>query len=73
VASPSPPMYIIDLYLSRLTQTENQVEGGLLLDIVVGQSTPILQLFAGEDESLLIRGNALLVLDLLLDPLNRVG
>ena len=46
-------MYSIDLYLSRLTQTENQVEGGLLLDIVVGQSTPILQLFAGEDESLL--------------------
>ena len=49
------------------------MEGGLLLDIVVGQSTPILQLFAGEDESLLVRGNALLVLDLLLDPLNRVG
>ena len=66
-------MYSIDLYLSRLTQTENQVESGLLLDIIVGERTPVLQLFAGEDESLLIRGNALLVLDLLLDPLNRVG
>jgi len=49
------------------------VEGGLLLDIIVGERTPVLQLFAGEDESLLIRGNALLVLDFLLDPLNRVG
>ena len=66
-------MYSIHLYLSHLTQAENQVEGGLLLDIIVGERTPVLQLFAGEDESLLIRGNALLVLDLLLDPLNRVG
>ena len=49
------------------------MEGGLLLDVVVGQRAPVLKLFAGEDESLLIRGNALLVLDLLLDALNRVG
>ena len=66
-------MYSIHLYLSLLTQAENQVEGGLLLDVVVGESTPVLQLFAGEDQSLLIRGNSLLVLDLLLDALNRVG
>ena len=49
------------------------MEGGLLLDVVVGQRAPVLQLFAGEDESLLVRGNSLLVLDLLLDALNRVG
>lgn len=73
MASPSPPMYSIHTYLSHLTQAENQVEGGLLLDIIVGERTPILQLFAGEDESLLVRGNSLLVLDLLLDPLNRIG
>ena len=66
-------MYSIHLYLSLLTQAENQVEGGLLLDVVVGQRAPVLQLFAGEDESLLLRGNSLLVLDLLLDALNRVG
>ena len=66
-------MYSIHLYLSLLTQAENQVEGGLLLDVVVGQRAPVLQLFAGKDESLLVRGNSLLVLDLLLDALNRVG
>ena len=66
-------MYSIHLYLSLLTQAENQVEGGLLLDVVVGQRAPVLQLFAGEDKSLLVRGNSLLVLDLLLDALNRVG
>ena len=66
-------MYSIHLYLSHLTQAENQVKGGLLLDVVVGQRAPILKLFAGEDESLLVRGNPLLVLDLLLDALNRVG
>ncbi len=65
-------MYSIHLYLSLLTQAENQVEGGLLLDVVVGESTPVLQLFAGEDQSLLIRRNPLLILDLLLDALNRV-
>ena len=66
-------MYNIHVYLSLLTQAENQVEGGLLLDVVVGESTPVLQLFAGEDQSLLIRRNPLLILDLLLDALNRVG
>ena len=40
------------------TQTEHQVEGGLLLDVVVGQSTAILELFAGEDQTLLIWGNS---------------
>jgi hypothetical protein len=38
------------------------VEGRLLLDVVVGQGPAIFQLLAGEDQSLLIRGNALLVL-----------
>jgi hypothetical protein len=43
------------------TQAEDQVEGGLLLDVVVGESTAILELLAGEDQTLLVRGNALLV------------
>jgi len=43
------------------------VEGGLLLDVVVGQSAAILELLSGEDQALLVRGNALLVLDLGLD------
>jgi hypothetical protein len=36
------------------------------------QSAAILELLASEDKSLLIRGDALLVLDLLLDVLDRV-
>jgi hypothetical protein len=49
------------------TETEDQVQSRLLLDVVVGQSAAILELLAGEDQALLVRGNALLVLDLALD------
>jgi hypothetical protein len=55
------------------TETENQVQGGLLLDIVVRESAAILELLSSEDETLLIGGNTLLVLDLLLDVLDTVG
>ena len=37
-----------------------------LLDVVVGQSAAILELLASEDETLLVWGNSLLVLDLAL-------
>jgi len=37
-----------------------------LTDVVVRQGASILQLLAGEDQTLLIRGDALLILDLLL-------
>ena len=49
------------------------MQGGLLLDVVVRKGTAILELLAREDEALLIRGDALLVLDLGLDVLDRVG
>ena len=45
----------------------------LLLNVVVGEGAAVFQLLAGEDQALLVRGNALLVLDLLLDVLDRVG
>ena len=48
------------------------MEGALLLDVVVGEGSSVLQLLASEDQSLLIWGNAFLVLDLGLDVLNRV-
>jgi hypothetical protein len=51
------------------TETEDQVESRLLLDVVVGQGAAVLELLAGEDQALLVRGNALLVLDLGLDIL----
>jgi len=44
-----------------------------LLDVVVAQSAAILELLAGEDKTLLIRGNALLVLDLGLDVVDGVA
>ena len=39
-------------------QAQHQVEGGLLLDVVVGKGAPVLQLLAGKDEALLVRGDA---------------
>ena len=49
------------------------MQSRLLLDIVVGQRTPILELFASEDQALLVGWDALLVLNLCLDVIDRVG
>ena len=65
-------MYSIQLYLSHLTQAENQMERGLLLDVVVSQRAPVIQLLAGENQTLLVRRNTLLILNLGLHALNRI-
>ena len=49
------------------------MEGGLLLDVVVGESASVLELLASEDQALLIRGNSFLVLNLALDVVDGVG
>ena len=49
------------------------MKSGLLLDVVIRESTAILELLSGEDETLLIGGNSLLVLDLSLDVVDGVG
>ena len=49
------------------------MQGGLLVDVVVRQRAAVLQLLAGEDEALLVRGDALLVLDLGLDVVDGVA
>merc|ERR1712055_33028 len=49
------------------------MESGLLLDVVVRQSPAILQLFSCEDQPLLIRRDALLVLDLGFHILDGIG
>ena len=59
--------------LSPSAETQDQVQGGFLLDVVVAQCTPVLQLLSGKDETLLIRGDSLLVLDLSLDVVDRIG
>ena len=54
------------------SESEDQVKGGFLLNVVVRKSSAIFELLASEDESLLIGRDALLVLDLSLDILNSV-
>jgi len=51
------------LFLALTEQAEDEVEGRLLLDVVVSQGATILQLLAGEDQSLLVRRNAFLILN----------
>ena len=63
----------LDEDLHAAAQAQHQVQRRLLLDVVVGQRAAVLELLAGEDEALLVRGDALLVLDLRLDVLDRVG
>jgi len=55
------------------TKAKHEMEGGLLLDVVVGQRATVLKLLAGEDQTLLVRGNTLLVLDLGLHIIDGVG
>ena len=58
--------------LSSSTKTEDQVQGGLLLDVVIGKGTSIFQLLSSEDQTLLIRRDSLLVLDLGFDIVNGI-
>ena len=51
---------------------ENEVERGLLGDVVVAQRAPVLELLARKDEALLVGRDALLVLDLGLDVLDTI-
>merc|ERR1719266_184478 len=46
------------------TESEDQVQRGLLLDVVVTQCAAILELLACEDQALLVWWNTLLVLNL---------
>merc|ERR1712018_426836 len=62
----------LDEDLHASSQSEHEMEGALLLDVVVGESPSVLQLLASEDQSLLVWGNAFLILDLGLDVLNGV-
>jgi hypothetical protein len=63
----------LDEDLHSSTKTEDQVKGGLLLDVVVGKSATILKLLTSEDETLLVRRDTLLVLDLRLYVVDGVG
>ena len=60
-----------DLHTS--SESQNEMKSRLLLDVVIAESAAILKLLASKDETLLIWGNAFLVLDLCLNVLNGVG
>jgi hypothetical protein len=60
-------VHLLLALLGSTTEAEDQVESRLLLDVVVRKSAAILELLAGEDQTLLVRRNAFLVLDLRLD------
>merc|ERR1711988_1857315 len=62
----------LDEDLHATAQTEHKVKGRLLLDVVVRKGAAVLELLARKDQALLVRRDALLVLDLLLHVLDRV-
>lgn len=50
--------------LCTTTQAEDEMQRGFLLDVVICECTTVLELLSSKDETLLIRRNAFLVLDL---------
>merc|ERR1711974_394289 len=63
----------LDEDLHASPESEHKMESAFLLDVVVGKGSSVLQLLSSEDQSLLIWGDSLLVLDLGLDVLDAVG
>ena len=63
----------LDKDLHATTQAEHEMEGRLFLDVVIRKGATVFKLLSGKDEALLIRGDALLVLNLGLDIINAVN
>jgi hypothetical protein len=59
--------------LHASTKAENQVKSRFLLNVVVGERTAVLELFASKDKTLLVRWNAFFVLNLALDVVDSVA
>jgi hypothetical protein len=57
-------VHLLLALLGTTTEAEDQVESGLLLDVVVRESAAIFELLSGEDETLLVRRNSFLVYSL---------
>ena len=63
----------LDEDLHTSSESQDEMESRLLLDVVVAEGSAVLELLAGEDEALLIGGDSLLILDLGLDVVDSVG
>jgi hypothetical protein len=66
----------VNLLLSLLTttsKTQHQMKSRLLLNIVIRKSSAILKLLTSKNQSLLVRRDAFLVLNLGLDIVNSIG
>ena len=63
----------LDEDLHSTTEPEDEMQGRLLLDVVVREGSAVFELLASEDQALLVRRNAFLVLDLGLDVVDGVG
>lgn len=64
---------VAHLYVSAATETQDQMEGQLVLDVVVRPSTFIFQLLASKNETPLACWDAFRILSFGLDTLNDVG
>merc|ERR1711942_527502 len=62
----------LDKDLHTSSQSEHKMKCRLFLDVVVRQSSSIFQLFSSKDQSLLIRRDTFLILDLCLNILNSI-
>jgi len=62
----------LDEDLHSTSKSEDEMESGLLLDVVVGEGSSILKLLTSEDESLLIWRDTFLVLDLCFNILDGI-
>jgi len=58
--------------LGTTTKSKNKVEGGLLLNVIVREGSAVFKLFTSEDQSLLVRRDALFVLNFSLHILNSI-
>merc|ERR1719309_1125724 len=61
--------------LSTSSQSQHKVKSGFLLNVIIRESSSVLQLFTGKDQPLLIWRDSLLILDLsfnILDGITRL-
>jgi hypothetical protein len=62
----------LDEDLHTATKTKDKMQGALLLDVVVGEGAAVFELLTSEDQSLLVRRDALLILNLALDVVDGI-